>query len=100
MSFKEKILELHPDFNGGDHSRVAELQSVIAQRRLATRRFCACGCGALMSRAQLKVKQRFYDHRHAMWFRFYRNKFAGPQREASAQASCGRRKRQSSGNSG
>lgn len=48
--------QLHPDLNGGDHSRVDELQSLIAARDgKGQNRFCLCGCGE-----RLRLNRKYF----------------------------------------
>lgn len=51
-----ELRDLHPDTNGGDHSRVGELQTLLCARR----RICQCGC-----RAALRYgRKKFLDAMH------------------------------------
>jgi Mn-dependent DtxR family transcriptional regulator len=65
MTTAATLFALHPDTNGGDASRVEQLQSALAARRLAKRleRCCACGCGKLVplkSKYRERIKPNLY----------------------------------------
>lgn len=55
----EKLRALHPDTNGGDHSRVSEFTALMQLRR----RVCRCGCGRPLPKSRPK-KTRYFTHLH------------------------------------
>lgn len=63
--YHTRLKVLHPDLNGGDHSRVPELQEIVRAWKYENT-FCACGCGRKMSRTQLSRKppSRFVGKHH------------------------------------
>ncbi len=56
---KSILLRLHPDFNGGDSSRVDELQDFLSERRL--QRQCAGGCGRKLPKVRVKHGCTYYS---------------------------------------
>lgn len=56
--YRQRLRELHPDQNGGDHSRVAELMQVQRAWREANT-YCACGCQRKLSRHQINRKRKY-----------------------------------------
>ena len=48
---------LHPDTNGGDHSRTEEFQAAIREHRIHNR-VCACGCGKLVDPARMRLNPK------------------------------------------
>lgn len=65
--FKSKLLKLHPDFNGGDKSHLAELAKLLEAKRQedVRNKVCLCGCGkkrfkASRDKARNKIS-KFYS---------------------------------------
>lgn len=58
MTFSSQIRALHPDFNGGDTSRIEEFTALVKAHRAATT-FCQCGCGELLA----PVTRKHFPHR-------------------------------------
>lgn len=79
MNFKAAITELHPDFNGGDASRIADFTALMAARRQQAieDHVCECGCGrkTYNAKASQKVK-RFFSRPCFMRARYYKNALA------------------------
>jgi hypothetical protein len=48
---------LHPDTNGGDHSRTEEFQAAIREHRIHNQ-VCACGCGKLVDPARMRLNPK------------------------------------------
>ena len=54
VDYKRRLGELHPDFNGGDASRVEELHALIFAWRLDHARCARRGCNQRLSRTQVQ----------------------------------------------
>jgi hypothetical protein len=54
--YRRQLFALHPDTNGGDHSRVPELLKLMRKWKL-NNTFCACGCGRKIRPDQLKRRK-------------------------------------------
>ena len=77
MNLKSKLFELHPDFNGGDTSRVVEFTQLMAARRQSEveNRLCKCGCGEKVYRSCRSLKynahREYYSRLCFIRHRFY-----------------------------
>ena len=58
MTLRLTILRaLHPDTNGGDHSRTEEFQRALREHRIRNT-FCACGCGQKIDPARMRFNPK------------------------------------------
>lgn len=81
-TLKTQLLLLHPDFNGGDTSRIGELVAFMKSWRAQAieNKTCLAGCGRKvahkMSSPSVNKKKQFCGMICHRFFRFYRNKLA------------------------
>jgi hypothetical protein len=70
--YRLRLKELHPDCNGGDHSKVEELQSLISAHK-EHNTSCMCGCGRYILPCHIRrgKKQRYFSRQCA---RIHRDK--------------------------
>lgn len=72
--FRKKVMELHPDLNGGDTSRVGELIALMEEQKkdLLLNRTCLCGCGRKLTKHHaykyLYGRKRGSQHNNGMFF--------------------------------
>jgi hypothetical protein len=85
MTFREAVLKWHPDYNGGDTSRVCDFTRLMNHRRVT--RLCACGCGEKLSAVRVRKGCRFASRLCATQFRFYRGQIPHAVRHAVSKTS-------------